>query len=139
MMDNELATWLGPALDDMTDEQREQISDEAEKIAARYPEADQADEREHALSVAVELILDDATLESIADELVAARVDVRTRAEIASAAAELLATARAREARALVASQQAALMMIASGGSQSETARTLGVDRMTVRSWLGLR
>lgn len=54
-----------------------------------------------------------------------------------SAIASEFRTARSRLASATELARAAAHRMTEMGISESETARQLGVDRMTVRSWLG--
>lgn len=133
---HEIEAWLG---DDhgLTDDQVEELRRISEDIYARYctpdtdvddpemVEADLAqateDEREAALTTAYRLLLGD---EDVIDER-----------------AGELAEARRVDARAKAALQQAALMAIEPGtrGDRSEAAfgRRAGVDRMTVRKWLG--
>ncbi len=50
-----------------------------------------------------------------------------------------LAAARTEQAAALQEAERAALDALADGISESAVARTLGVDRMTVRKWAGKR
>jgi hypothetical protein len=133
---HEIEAWLG---DDhgLTADQVEELRRISEDIYARYctPEADvddpemveadlaQAteDEREAALTTAYRLLTGD---EDVVDEQ-----------------AGELADARRADARAKAALQQAALMTVEPGtrGERSEAAfgRRVGVDRMTVRKWLG--
>lgn len=48
-----------------------------------------------------------------------------------------LAAARAREAAAREQARELAIAAVAAGQSEAGVARTLGVDRMAVRKWLG--
>lgn len=59
MMRWELEAWLGPALGDLTPEEVDRLLAEAQEIHARYPGVDQEDERDAALSAAVQRLLDD--------------------------------------------------------------------------------
>lgn len=54
-------------------------------------------------------------------------------------AASTLAKARAAEQAAMDSARVAALDAIANGVPEAVAARTLGVNRMTVRRWLGKR
>lgn len=132
----EMEAWLG---DDhgLTDEQVEQLCQISDEIYARYctpadnvddpemVEADLAqasqDERDVALQTAYRLLLGD---EKVIAEL------ARDRAQ-----------ARSEEARAAAGLRQAALMVIEPGTrhdrSEAAFARRVGVDRMTMRKWLG--
>lgn len=132
----EMEAWLG---DDhgLTDDQVEQLRQISDDIYARYctpadgvddpemVEADLAqaseDEREAALQAAYRLLLGD---EKVIADLARDR-----------------AIARKEEARASAGLRQAALMVIEPGtrGDRSEAAfaRRAGVDRMTMRKWLG--
>ncbi|MFJ5635086.1 hypothetical protein ACIQF5_20915 [Streptomyces goshikiensis] len=114
----EIEAWLG---DDhgLTDDQVNELTVTAQEIAERCPGPDDAAEREAALTVAYRL---KAGHTGVVEELAATRA--RARAE------ELLAYAGLR---------QAALILIAEGESESRFQRRAGVDRMTVRKWLGKR
>jgi transposase len=50
-----------------------------------------------------------------------------------------LRSARKSAQDALVAAQAAALVALAEGATEVEVAKSLGVDRMTVRKWAGKR
>jgi transposase len=50
-----------------------------------------------------------------------------------------LRSARKAAQDALVAAQSAALAALAEGATEVEVAKSLGVDRMTVRKWAGKR
>ena len=63
---SERDAWLGPALDEMTDEQLEAFDDAARKIFDRYPaDDDDPAARTEALSGALMVILGDDTLEGL--------------------------------------------------------------------------
>lgn len=122
---DELLEWLG---DDhqLTGEQVDELARIADEIAERYPEQD--GEREAALRVAYRLMVEDP--EDVAAEL-----------------ADDLLRARQAQSQAMAAVQQAATMLIDTNakrgtrgiGTQGGFASFMGVDRMTVRQWLGLR
>ncbi|GHH57648.1 hypothetical protein [Lentzea cavernae] len=131
-----MEAWLG---DDhgLTDDQVEQLRQISDEIYARYctpdpdgddPEMEEADlaqasqeERDVALQTAYRLLLGD---EGVIAELTRDR-----------------AAARREEARAAAGLRQAALMVIEPGTrhdrSEAAFARRVGVDRMTMRKWLG--
>lgn len=112
----ELDAWLG---DDhgLTGQQVKDLLDTASTLETRYPDPDDADEREAALTVAYRAMAED-DLDGLVREY----------------GAKLLAARRA-EVEAL-----AALRQLAGYGMPEATfARTAGVDRMAVRTWLGKR
>lgn len=115
----ELEAWLG---DDhgLTDEQIDELLQQADEIEDRYPDADNQTERDAALSTAYQLIQgQDEVIETLAEE--------RDRAKLA-------------EIQALAGLRQAALMLIPSGSrTEAGFAKQAGVDRMAVRTWLGKR
>ncbi len=121
----EIEAWLG---DDhgLTDDQVTELTRIADEIAARFPDPDDQPERDAALGAAVQLMGDtepDLVVDSLRTDLTAARMAKRA---------------------ATAAIQQAALMVIRNRrGAEVDTeagfARRAGVDRMTVRDWLGLR
>lgn len=111
---HELEAWLGPALDDLTPEQVEQLRQEAVAIAARYPDDD--DDREAALSAAVLHLL---------GELTAEQVDQQRRETVAA------------ERRARVQAIQIGCMLHAEGLSEERAARAVGISRRTLRIALG--
>ncbi|MFI9801945.1 hypothetical protein [Streptomyces sp. NPDC052302] len=118
MQQFELEAWLGD--DHGLDEgQIQELLQHAEEVEAQYPDADDREEAAAALTVAYRLIRGD---EGVVEELAAD-----------------LAAARAAEVRAMAALRQTAIMTIPTAGHGAETgfARTAGVDRMTVRKWLG--
>lgn len=115
----EIEAWLGDN-HSLTDQQIDELTATADQIADRYPDPDDRDEREAALTAAYRLMSGDPNL---VNELAAD-----------------LATARSAEVRALAGLRQAALTVIpARDETESSFARRVGVDRMAVRSWLGKR
>jgi len=106
-------SWLGPAADTITDDQLHQLDTASRTISARWPDPDLADTREHSLAAAAQVILGDATLESVSAEWHAAvrAVDAR-RAALAGA-------------------------VIATPGSEQQRAERAGITRQTVRKRLG--
>jgi hypothetical protein len=112
-----LAAWLGPALDQLTDDQLDRLTAESERIDARYPDPDEQEERIAALSAAVQYLLGDITL---------------------VAAGEIRRAAMAAERLSVVTSAQVATMAIADDGlSEVEAARRANIDRNTLRRALG--
>lgn len=115
---HELEAWLGDdhGLD------AEQITDllkAADEIEERYPNPDDQEEAQAALTAAYRLMAEGP--DSVIAELAAARVAART--------AEVVALAGLR---------QAARQLISAGDrTEAGFAREGGVDRMAVRSWLG--
>jgi hypothetical protein len=115
----ELEAWLGDN-HGLTDDQITELLRTANEIDARYPDPDDTDDRETALTVAYRLLLDhDDVVDTVAADL---------------------SNARATQARALAALRQAAITLIPAGlETQAGFAQRAGIDRMTVRGWLGLR
>lgn len=113
MQDYELTAWLGPAADEVTDEQRQAIAAAADRIGARWPDEDLADLREAALNAAAQIILGDDTLEATAARWAALR-------------------ARERVAHAALTGA-----LIATPDTEQGLATRAGVTRMTVRKALG--
>lgn len=115
---HELAAWLG---DDhgLTDDQIDDLLARADEIEARYPDPDDREEAQAALTVAYRLMVEDSGV--VVAELAATRTAART--------AELAALAGLR---------QAATQLIPHGDrSEAGFAREGGVDRQAVRAWLG--
>lgn len=108
--------WLGPAADEMTDDQRARFEREADEILAGIPEGDLFDEREAALSAVVQYVLGDMTIDDAGRQ----RVSTQRAARLA-----------------LVAAQQHARLAVLDGMPETEAARRAGIDRMTVRKALG--
>lgn len=117
--DHDLDAWLGPALDELTPEQREVVVDAARDIAGRYPDPDDQHRREAALSATVQYLLGEIT----PDEAGRAKV-----------AAEL-----ARDAAAAAAIQVAVLRHRVDRVDKAVAAREAGINRMTLLKALGER
>lgn len=119
MQRHEILAWLGDNQGGLTDDQLDEFAALAKDIADRYPDPDDRDEAEAALIAAHQLLVEgpDAVIAGLA----AARI-----------------TARAAEVAALAGLQQAAVQLIPAGGrTEAGFGREAGIDRMTVRKWLG--
>ncbi|TDX84938.1 helix-turn-helix transcriptional regulator [Amycolatopsis arida] len=122
---HEIEAWLG---DDhgLDDEQVRDLTRIANELDARYPDPDDEDLKTAALVAAYRLMIDDAE-------------------EVVTDFANDLFRARAAEHQALAGLRQAARTLVrvdrsARGiHSQAGFAEIVGVDRQTVRDWLGLR
>lgn len=115
----ELEAWLGPALSDLTGEQIERLMAESDRIGERYPDPDEQDLREAALSAAVQYLLGETTIDD---------------------AGRALTKARLEQDRAMAAAQQLAAMAVEDGlMSEYQAADRARIDRMTVRKALGKR
>lgn len=131
---HEIEAWLG---DDhgLTEEQVTELMEISDQIYARYCTPDEGvDDPEM-----VELDLAQASEGERESALLAA---YRVMVEGPDVVAELgtaLRKARTNEALAMAGLRQAALMLIGDAETQAGFARQAGVDRMTVRDWLGLR
>jgi hypothetical protein len=113
------ADWLGPAAEQMSDEQRDRFAAEAAAATERIgDDPDLAHEREAAWSAIVQYLLGETTL----DEAGAAR-----------------RAARAAERETLLVSQAVARLAALDGVPEAEVARRAGLDRMQVRKLLGKR
>lgn len=122
---SEIETWLGDAATELTDEQIATLQGAADGIAERYPDEDDVDEREAALTVACRLLLEprEQVVAELADELRRARLaELRALAGIRHAAYALVRVDRS--ARGIE--------------SQAGFANAAGVDRHAVRDWFGL-
>jgi hypothetical protein len=114
----EIEAWLGDT-SDWTDEQIDLLVVESDAIAERYPDEDDREEREAALSAAAQCLTGDLLLETAGEDLRRARADA---------------------SRAMAAARQMARMAVLHGGTpQAVAAREAGIDRMTVRKDLGKR
>lgn len=116
----ELEAWLG---DDhgLTKDQVDELLHTADEIEELYPDADDRDDREAALTAAYRLMVESP------EELIAELAAERTAARIA-------------ERTALVALRQIAVTRISAGdATEAGFATQAGVDRMAVRKWLGKR
>lgn len=117
MQQYELEAWLGND-HGLTDEQFADLLAQAEDIQGRYPDPDDQDVRDAALSTAHRLLLGQ---DDVLTELAKQRAD-----------------ARAAESQALAGLRQAALMLVPDGSrSEKGFAEQVGVDRQAVRKWLG--
>lgn len=110
---HDIEAWLGTAAADATDEQINTLTQAADTIADRWPDPDDADSREQALSAAAQVILGDDTLEAIAASWQAARRVERDRMAALTGA------------------------LIATPGSERELSERANVARMTLRKALG--
>lgn len=135
----EIEAWLGDD-HDLTDQQVEQLRQIAEEIYARYctpdPDVDDPEMVEADLAQATETEREAAL--RVAYEVLAGSTDVVDRL------ARDLAAARAAESEAKAGLWQAALMTVDVGdrgrkhpNSENAFAQRAGVDRATVRKWLG--
>lgn len=107
----ELEAWLGPALEDLTPEQVARLHQEARAIHDRYPDPDDADDREAALIAATQYLLGDLTLEE---------------------AGKRRRETRAAERHARVQAIQVSLMAAADGMPTASAARVAGLDRQVL-------
>lgn len=116
---HEIRAWLGDN-HGLAEDQITELTRTADEIAERYPDPDDADDREAALTVAYRLMSND---EDVVAELAAQ-----------------LAAARLMQSRALAGLRQAAVTVVPEGSdTESGFARRAGIDRMAVRGWLGKR
>lgn len=115
---NELIAWLGPAVDQLTEEDLVHLHAESDTIDARYPDPDEEDERQAAFSAAVRYLLAEMRPDHAGRQLDAARAELR---------------------RAMAMAQQIAAMAVAEGMSEVKAAEACGIDRMTLRKVLGKR
>lgn len=109
---HEIEAWLGPALPELNPEQVDQLHREAERIEERYPDPDEQDLRDAALSAATQYLLGETSIDDAGREL----TDIRM-----------------KEARAYAAAYQIATLAAEAGMPEAEVARRAGIDRMTVR------
>jgi hypothetical protein len=117
---HELEAWLG---DDhgLTGEQIDDLMEDAEEIAVRYPDPDDQEERDAALFAAYELMTRDAE-------------------DVIAEQAGRIVQGRTMELRGLAGARQTVITLDRRGKiNESDLARRLGVDRMAVRGWLGKR
>lgn len=116
-MDHELRAWLGTAYGDLTDDQRTRVAYEATAIAALYPDPDEQNLRDAALSATVQHLLGETTLGD---------------------AQRALTDARRQQAEAVAVSKQLAAMAVRYGGlAEEEAGERVGLRRMAVRAGLG--
>lgn len=127
MQTYELEAWLGDN-HGLTDDQIAGLLDAAGEIGRRYPDPDDADDRETALTVAYRLLVEppeDVVAELGADLSRARLAEHRCRVAVRQAALSLVDPAAGKGERGL--------------SSEGGFASAAGVDRMAVRSWLGKR
>ncbi|WP_328439074.1 hypothetical protein [Nocardia puris] len=114
---HELEAWAGPAWAELDGAQRERLARSANAIAARYPDPDDQDLRDAALSATVQHLLGETSLEDAAHELARTRRD---------------------EAAARAAMRQIVILSARDGVSEAAIAARTGLSRArTVRAWLG--
>lgn len=117
MQDYELQAWLGDT--ELTADQLDELRTAARDLEDAYPGKDNADDREIALSTALQVILGEAdTLETLGTR--------RTKAALAAHEAKVELFERIR-------------WEIRAGETETGIARRAGVDRMTVRKIAGKR
>jgi len=107
----ELVAWLGPAAEDLSPAQIDRLLAEAVKIDERYPDPDDADDREAALVAATQYLLGELSVEEAG----------RHRR------ATMLAERRAR-----VQAIQVACMAAEDGMPTAAAARKAGIDRQVL-------
>ena len=131
---HEIEAWLG---DDhgLTEDQVSGLMAISDEIYARYctPDEGVADPE------MVELDLAQSSEAERESALLAAYRIIAEGPEVVNELATALQKARTNETLAMAGLQQAALMLVGQTETQAGFARRAGVDRMTVRDWLGLR
>lgn len=109
--------WLGPAADDMTDDQRERFDAAVDEAMERIgDDPDDQDERDAAMSVICQYVLGEVTLDEVGER--------RTHTQRA-------------EREASIQAQALAVLAVGDGVPEAEVARRVRLDRMTVRKALG--
>lgn len=130
MQEHELRALLGPAYDDTDTEQRLRIDEAHAAIARRWPEPDLADTRREALNGAMLVVLGDATLEDVADQMRTARAAYED--ALAALTGALIVSAgrpvQVRDGRG---------GGYIRDGSEVDLAARAGISRLTVRKALG--
>jgi hypothetical protein len=121
---HEIETWLGDD-HDLTPDQVETLRAAADTIAARYPDPDDQAERKAALATARRIVTEDPAL------VVAELADARRRAR------EALALSTAGLWQAAVMTVDVGVRGRKHSDSENAFAVRAGVDRKTVRTWLG--
>lgn len=102
----------------MSPEQLARFDREAAVIAARWPDVDQEFEREATAAALANYLLGDLDLDEAGEALTEARFNLDV---------------------AMAVTQTVARLAVLDGMSESQAARTAGLDRMTVRKVLGKR
>jgi hypothetical protein len=118
----ELDAYLGDFANDVTEAQKAMLMRISDELDLLYPPAEEFDEHEEerlaAFSAAVQYVMGDLDVDSAGENLLIARLET---------------------VEAMAAARQVAVMAAADGEAEASIARKLGVDRMTVRKWLGKR
>lgn len=118
----DIRNWLGDFADQATDDQLDQLATISDIAEQRWPDPDDRDSREQALSGAARVILGDDTLDSLGAALRRARLAERTAMD-RLVGAVLASSTGARSPRP---------------GSEADLVERSGLSRMTVRKILGL-
>lgn len=117
----ELDNYLGDFANDLTSEQKDTLMRVSDQLDEAFPEGEDfdeyLDEREAAFSAAVQYVMGDLDVVSVGKDL---------------------STVRLAMSKAMAAAQGITLAA-AADETESALARELGVDRMTIRKWLGKR
>ncbi|EFE65812.1 predicted protein [Streptomyces viridosporus ATCC 14672] len=120
MQQYELEAWLGND-HGLSDDQIDELLRTANEIEEQYPGEDDRDDREAALTAAYRLMVE------APEDLIAELANQRAAARIA-------------ERKALVALRQIGVTRINNGdATEAGFAQQAGIDRMSVRKWLGKR
>lgn len=115
----EVLTFLGPAAEELTDEQIDTVMFLFDDIDARYPDVDDYHLRTAAYNTVVQYLLNEVTAENVNRALIAARL---------------------REEEAYAAALQYAVTAVRVDGEPKATAaRDAGIDRMSLLKALGER
>lgn len=64
----EIDSWLGPAAGDLSDEEKQRLSDVFDSIAVRWPDPDDSDDCEAAMSGAAQIVFGDNTLTGLTQQ-----------------------------------------------------------------------
>jgi hypothetical protein len=113
-----LMAWLGPAAHELTSEQLERFAAEAARIDEWYPDDDEQDERDAALTAVVQHLLGETSPAEANNALLAARREER---------------------RAYAAALAVGVMLVGDGSKKATAAGMVGVDRMSLLKALGER
>lgn len=114
--DTAIDAWLGPAADDLDDDQRDRFTAVWDQVVEQYPAPEDQDLRNAALSAAVQYLSGETT---------------------PSEAGRALGRANAALAEARAAVRAVAGLAIDDGASEYALHQELGITRTTLRSWLG--
>lgn len=113
----EVEAWLGSD-HGLTSEQITQLVDAGAEILTRYPDPDDQAERDAALTIAYRLLVEDPQV---------------VMADLAAEVSQVITA----KSRAYAAARQFVVSRVPGTVSEAGFARTVGVDRQSVRSWLG--